>query len=103
MMSFSLDSTLTTSILMEVLKDVEDWGWGEYSFGLCDYLDIPVSKQQEIRHRYPTEDQRRAAAIEHWLSTHPVPSWKLVARALQERGEHKLADVVATKYVTGMW
>ena len=86
---------------MEVLKDVKKWGW-QYGGGLCGNLNIPYSKQQEIRDHYPTEDQRRAAAIEHWLSTHPVPSWKLVARALQEIGEHKLADVVTAKYVTGM-
>ena len=42
-----------------------------------------------------------ADMVNNYVRHHPTPSWKEVARALQELELHELADTVTTKYVKG--
>ena len=80
------DPTLTTDNLMEVVKEVEHrWRDLGRKLGLDIYrLSGMVNVVDDYVRRYPT------------------PSWKQVARVLQEMELDKLADEVTTKYVRGM-
>ena len=94
---FPSDPTLTTSKIMEVMKEKE-WNWNILGRG----LDIPRSKRDDIRRHYQTDLQCMQASLDYWERTHPAPSWKKVAEALQRVGEDTLAEEVTTKYVRGM-
>ena len=89
------DPTLTSENLMTVLEEVHDW----HMLGFR--LDIPDSKLREIREHYPPDNQCKVSMVTHWLHTHPAPSWKRVAGALQDMGKDSLAEMVATKYIRG--
>ena len=91
------DPTLTTDNLMEVVKGVED-----HWFDLGLWLDVPLSKRNEIYSLYHSEQHRMQALADHYTTHHPTLSWNNVARALQGVGLHKQADEVTTIYVKGM-
>ena len=79
------DPTLTTDNLMEVVKEME-CHWQD----LCDKLGLQSDDALGM-----------ADMVNNYVRHHPTPSWKEVARALQELELHELADTVTTKYVKG--
>ena len=79
------DPTLTTDNLMEVVKEMERH-WQD----LCDKLGLQSDDALGM-----------ADMVNNYVRHHPTPSWKEVARALQELELHELADTVTTKYVKG--
>ena len=91
------DPTLTTDNLMEVVKGVEHC-WDD----LGVRLGVSLSKRNEIRSLYHSDQHRMQALADHYTTHHPTPSWNKVAEALQGVGLHKQADEVTTKYVKGM-
>ena len=68
---------------------------------LATYLDIPVSKQQEITNQYSDESQRKHAIIEEFINNHPAPSWKLVAESLYKNEDNRALQIVKQKYLKG--
>ena len=91
------DPTLTTDILMEVVKEVEHhWNDLGYKLGLLPRLEgglIGVDRE---------EIHGMAAVVDEYVRRYPTPSWKQVATVLQRMKLDKLADEVTTKYVRGM-
>ena len=82
---------------MEVIKGKEE-RW----YDLCVFLDIPLSKLDDIKRHYQTDVQYMQASLDYWERTYPAPSWKMVAEALRALGDDVLAEEVITKYVRGM-
>lgn len=89
------DPTLTTENLLEKCREVKNWR------RLGELLEVPQSKLDEARRFYQVNSQRKEFLLSHWVHTHPAPSWKMVARSLQEMGQRRLAKKVAAKYVKG--
>ena len=64
-------------------------------------LDLPESKVAEMKRNYHSPSQRRDAYLDLYVTTHPCPSWRQVAKALHRVGLHHQADVVESTYVQG--
>ena len=70
--------SLTSHNLSTVLDSMDDDLWGMFS----DYVNIPQSEVTRIRSKYSSDKERKQAAIDYLISSHPAPSWRLVANAL---------------------
>lgn len=82
------DPTLTLTKLTQLLRGVY---WG----GLRRGLHIPDSKYKAIRDQYPDDTDHQGEAILKWyLDHHPAPSWRQVAVALYNWGEHEVLQSV---------
>ena len=73
--------SLTSHNLSTVLDSMEDRLWDVFS--LC--VNIPQSEVKRIRSKYSSKE-RKQAAIDYLISSHPAPSWRLVASALYQMG-----------------
>lgn len=82
---------LTTSNVMIVVKKVEKW-WGYMSLSYC--LNIPESKQEEIRARFQDEEDQKRETVSYWINTDPLASWRRLITALDEIEETELADSI---------
>ena len=91
------DPTLTTDNLMEVVKEVEDRWWDL----VIIWLDVPVSKSEEIRRVYQSDHHRMEAVVDYYVRHHPIPSWKQVAGALRSMDLDDQADEITAKYIKG--
>lgn len=91
------DPTLTTKNLLEETRDVEVEDW--YHLGW--YLHASDSELNEIRRHYQNDSQCKVATLSHWVRTHPAPSWKMVATALNVMNYNRLAEEVTDKYIRG--
>ena len=91
------DPTLTTENLMEVLRGVEH-RWEDLAVYLVRY-----SQLQEIQRLYQSDHQKMKALINHYVKHYPTPSWNQVVFALELVKLRRLAKVVTTKYVRGIW
>ena len=82
--------SLTSHNLSTVLDSmhVDDDLWGEFSL----HVNIPQSEVERIESKYSKHKERKQAAIEYLISSHPAPSWRLVANALYEVGRLFPAD-----------
>ena len=74
------EPSLTPENLSTVLDSMEDELWGVFS----QYVNIPHSERMKIEGLYSSDRERKQAVIDSLISTHPAPSWRLVARALYE-------------------
>ena len=74
--------SLTSHNLSTVLDTMEDELWGLFSL----YVNIPQSEVERIRSKYSSDKECKQAAIDYLISSHPAPSWRLVARALYQMG-----------------
>ena len=70
--------SLTSHNLSTVLDNMEDGLWEVFS----RYVNIPQSEMMRIKSKYSSDKERKQAAIDYLISSHPAPSWGLVARAL---------------------
>ena len=70
--------SLTSHNLSTVLDSMEDRLWER--FGLL--VNIPQSEVERIKSKYSSDKERKQAAIDYLISSHPAPSWRLVASAL---------------------
>ena len=74
--------SLTSHNLSTVLDSMDDGLW-EF-FSRC--VNIPQSEVDRIKSKYSSLKERKQAAIDYLISSHPVPSWRLVANALYQIG-----------------
>ena len=103
------ETTLSASNLYDALKEVErvidESKFGTYRLNkkidLAAYLNIPVSKQQEITNHHSNESQRKHAIIEEFINNHPAPSWRLVAEFLYKNKYNRALQIVKQKYLKG--
>ena len=74
--------SLTSHNLSTVLDSMEDGLWDMFS----RYVNMPESEVNRIRSKYSSDKECKQAAIDYLISSHPAPSWRLVARALYQMG-----------------
>ena len=99
------DPTLTTENLMEVVRGVES-RWKDLGRNLCSggtWRGVRHSEMEKIQRLYQNDHQRMEAVVNHYVRHYPTHSWSEVASALEEMKLRRLAKVVTTKYVRGMW
>ena len=76
------------------LREVTNWR----SVGVA--LEIKPYKLEEIRlNRLNDVQQCKFSLIDHWLRTDLEASWRKLASALDEAGEHTSADRIRAKYL----
>ena len=68
--------------------------------GVALFLCIPSSKQRELQQQYDGRERKRAYTT-YYITQHPAPSWRTVALALWEAGEHGALEVVQKLYLKG--
>ena len=64
-------------------------------------LDLPYSKREEVIGNYQSPTQRRDAYLDFYVSDHPCPSWRTVAKALRYVDLDHQANIVERTYVQG--
>ena len=97
--------SLTSHNLSTVLRSMDDDKWDNFS----RYVNIPVSQRQKIKSQYSSAKERKQAAIDYLISSHPAPSWRLVAHALyqmakygrQSDSSHRALDDLQQLFPTG--
>ena len=97
------ESSLTPENLSTVLDFMSDdqWKW----FGRC--VNTPDSELERIKGQYTSDRERKQALIHSFISSHPAPSWSLVASALYLTGpgsddsSHKALDRLQQLFPTG--
>ena len=73
----------------------------EYVHNVVNRLQIPVSKQRELKQQYPVVSQRKRAYSTYYLVHHPGPSWRIITNALWQTGELGALEVVQKLYLKG--
>ena len=68
---------------------------------VTSWLQIPRSKQTEIKQRYDSAPHRKREYIDYWLSHNLAPTWKVIAVSLWEAGELGALEVVQKLYFKG--
>ena len=97
--------SLTSHNLSTVLDSMNDGLWVEFS----RYVNVPPSEVERIRSKYSSDKERKQAAIDYLISSHPAPSWRLVAGALYEMGydydgsNHRALTHLQQLFPTGTW
>ena len=86
------DPSLTLANLTQLLQDVESW----FCVGLR--LNIPSNS---IRYQHSSQSERVKALGEWYLNNHPCPSWRYVAHALYVSKEHRVLEVLKSRYLKG--
>ena len=72
--------SLTSHNLSTVLDSMKDGLWEVFS--LC--VNIPESEVERIGSKYSSAQERKQAAIDYLISSHPTLSWRLVANVLYQ-------------------
>ena len=80
----------------EVMAEVGDCGKVTW------WLDVPDSKQQEIREQSSTKREKSLALGDYWVNTAPDASWEKLAWGLYKEGEEKAAAVMKQHLPQGM-
>ena len=80
--------SLTSHNLSTVLDSMDDDLWEWFS----EDVNIPRSEVERIRSKYSSNKERKQAAIDYLISSHPAPSWRLVARVLYRMGIYRYDD-----------
>jgi hypothetical protein len=92
----SLSLTNLTTLLENVnVEESDQWWW------IGDYLNIPQSKLNVIKHQHSSPDQRSCACWDLYISDHPSPSWKEVAYALYVHDCLEELEVLQKNYLKG--
>ena len=74
------ESSLTPRNLSTVLDVMSDGRWER--FGCC--VNTPASELQRIKGQYTSDRKCKQALVYSFISSHPAPSWSLVAWALYQ-------------------
>ena len=77
--------SLTSHNLSTVLDFMDDDLW--MLFG-C-HVNIPKSELERIKSKYSSDKERKQAAIEYLVSSHPALSWRLMAHALYQMAPYE--------------
>ena len=99
------DCSLTPENLSTVLDVMSDDRWEE--FGRC--VNTPESELEGIKGEYTNDIEYKQALSHSFISSHPAPSWSLVASALYQTGSfggadgssHKALDRLQQLFPTG--
>ena len=91
------EPSLTLDTLSSVLDGVQSLDGVD---GVGTYLQIPYSKQDELRQQYDRRQLPRAYSTV-FLTEVPFPSWSTVALALWQMGEFGALEVVQKLYLKG--
>ena len=99
------ESSLTPENLSTVLDVMSDGRWE--TFGSC--VNTPKSELERIKGQYTSDRKRKQALIHSFISSHPAPSWSLVAWALYQTvlfssvdsSGHKALDRLQQLFPTG--
>ena len=59
---------------------------------LKEVLEVHSTQREKIEMEYPTETERKGAAIHFWFWNHPYASWRLLITRLNWMYEHTLAS-----------
>ena len=97
--------SLTPENLSTVLDIMSDGRWE--TFGRC--VNTPESELERIKGQYTSDRECKQALIHSFISSHPAPSWSLVAWALYLTGSsssddgssHKALDRLQQLFPTG--
>ena len=88
---------LTPSNVMGTVEVVRRW-WRERGVvvvgGLANWLHIPQSKEDEIKHNLPDVMEQKKQMISYWMNTDPLAGWRRLITALDGMGETQLADLI---------
>ena len=99
------ESSLTPENLSTVLDLISDDQWE--LFGRC--VNTPESELKRIKGQYTSDRERKQTLIHSFISSHPAPSWSLVASALYQTellygadgSGHKALDRLQQLFPTG--
>ena len=69
--------------------------------GFGFYLNIPVSKRQQIKSEYRTVGERQSALLLTYLTFHPAPSWQHVATTLYQNDLYSVLERVQAMFPSG--
>ena len=84
--------SLTREHVMPLLQGVHKW-WTEFGPGVLYQLRVPETKQQEIREKHGSdEDKAVAECIEWWLERATDVSWRKIIHSLDRGRETNVAD-----------
>ena len=67
---------------------VQEW------YGVGRWLEVPVSKLDEIKEQSSTEIEKSHQAGRYWVNAHPDASWEKLGEVLYWRGEETAAMMV---------
>ena len=99
------ESSLTPENLSTVLDVMSDGLWEKFG----RYVNTPESELERIKGQYTSDRERKQALIHSFISSHPAPSWSLVASALYQielfydadGSGHKALDRLQQLFPTG--
>ena len=99
--------SLTSHNLSTVLDSMDDDTWEDFSV----HVNISVSERLRIESQYSSDKERKQAAIDYLISSHPAPSWRLVAHALyrmatygrQSDSSHRALDDLQRLFPAGTY
>ena len=74
------------------------WKWDDGNISLADQLDVPRSKQEEIRQQHQSINPQNSSFSRYCTSSLPGFSWARFAGALYYRKE-EAALVAAKRYI----
>ena len=83
---------LTPSNVMGAVEKAKKWWRGD--MGLTYWLNIPKSKEGEIKHNFPDELEQKKQVISYWINTDPLAGWRRLITALDWIEETQLADLI---------
>ena len=72
--------SLTSHNLSTVLDSMDDGLWWEFSH----HINISESEVKRIWSKFSSDKECKQAAIDYLISSHPAPSWRLVANTLYQ-------------------
>ena len=110
----SLPSSLPTALTVHnIVRELKDVSWqtlsdmkylSNGSLIICGVLQLPASQQHKIKSEYSTENQRKKAAVQFWLSSDPHASWRRLITQLDKFEEHTVAKQIHryAEKLTGM-
>ena len=95
---------LTTSNVLAVVKDVKNWWGGVGTLSFADWLNIPESKQKEIKANFQDELDQKKEGISYWIDTDPLASWRRLITTLDKMEETELVNPIRSnaERLTGM-
>ena len=80
--SVFLERGVTSHNLSTILNSMDDSLWEVFSH----YLNIPQSERKRMGLKYSNNKECKQALSDYLISSHPAPSWRLVAHALYRVG-----------------
>ena len=106
----SSPAALTADNVIRELKDVSwqtlanDKQLSNGTTMLNGVLWLPASQRRKIESEHSTEDQRKKAAVQFWLSSDPCASWRRLITQLDRFEEHAVAKQIHryAEKLTGM-